>query len=125
MCPSRNYLFFILQTLMTGTFLFFLARRFRDKRLQLSPDTRVRIRVFGALFWLLVGAAGVLALSVPKGDVFRAHRSVGGSGDCASVGFRRGFVGAALAAALACSGHTDALPLDRGPLGDWERDLVD
>ena len=68
--PVEEYLFFILQTLMTGTFLFFLARRFKDKRLQLSPDTRVRIRVFGALFWLLVGAAGVLALGVPKGTYF-------------------------------------------------------
>ena len=68
--PVEEYLFFILQTLMTGLFLFFLARRVGAQKRELSPDSRVRVRIFGALFWLLVGAAGVLALTVPKGTYF-------------------------------------------------------
>ncbi len=68
--PVEEYLFFILQTLLTGMFLFFLARRFGAQKRELSPDSRLRIRVYGALFWLVVGAAGVLALTAPKGTYF-------------------------------------------------------
>ena len=68
--PVEEYLFFILQTIITGLFLFLLARHFDGGRQELSPDTRVRIRVFGATFWLLIAAAGVLALTVPKGTYF-------------------------------------------------------
>ncbi len=68
--PVEEYLFFVLQTLMTGMFLFLLARHVDGGRLELSPDARLRVRVFGALFWLLVGATGVLALTMPKGTYF-------------------------------------------------------
>ena len=68
--PVEEYLFFILQTLMTGLFLFFLARHVDGGRLELSPDARIRVRILGALFWLLVAAAGVLSLTVPKGTYF-------------------------------------------------------
>ena len=68
--PVEEYLFFILQTLITGLFLFLLARHMDGGRLELSPKRRTRVRVLGALFWLLMGAAGVLALSVPQGTYF-------------------------------------------------------
>ena len=67
--PFEEYLFFILQTLLTGLWLLLVQRRYGPSR-ALSPRWARSLRVVGALAWLGLAAAGVLALGTERGTYF-------------------------------------------------------
>jgi len=66
--PLEEYLFFIIQTLLTGLWLLFLRRRLGGAAE--APREVPWVRVVGALFWLGLAAVGVLALGTGKGTYF-------------------------------------------------------
>ena len=66
--PFEEYLFFVLQTLLTGLWVLFLYRRKVPARAKVPAAPAVRL--VGALVWLGVAAAGVLALSTQHGLYF-------------------------------------------------------
>ena len=68
--PIEEYAFFVLQTLLTGLFIYFLARRFDTPHIPLEDAQRPWIRAAGAGLWLLLSALGVLALTHPQGRYF-------------------------------------------------------
>ena len=65
--PFEEYLFFVLQAVLTSLFLFWLSRRWRGKPRQLTPERRTRVRVGGFGLFLLLGAFGVICLSFDWG----------------------------------------------------------
>ncbi|WMT56096.1 carotenoid biosynthesis protein [Truepera radiovictrix] len=67
--PFEEYLFFILQTLLTGTLTLLLGRSVRLGP-PLGAHTARLVQGGGALAWLLLAAAGVLALSTERGTYF-------------------------------------------------------
>ena len=69
--PFEEYLFFILQTLLTGLWVLLLRRRVGNLVNVSAPESRRKIvRLVGALLWLALAAAGVLALSTQHGLYF-------------------------------------------------------
>ena len=66
--PFEEYLFFVLQTLLTGLWVLLLYRRKLPARPAISAAPVVRL--VGALAWLGLAAAGVLALSTQHGLYF-------------------------------------------------------
>ncbi len=75
--PFEEYLFFILQTLLTGLWVLLLRRRHRVGNLVNHPvdvpvpeSRKTAVRLVGALVWLGLAAAGVLALTTPRGFYF-------------------------------------------------------
>ena len=66
--PFEEYLFFVLQTLLTGLWVLLLYRRKLPARPAI-PAAPV-VRLVGALAWLGLAAAGVLALSTQHGLYF-------------------------------------------------------
>lgn len=68
--PFEEYLFFIVQTLLTGMWVLLLRRRSDESERPLSPRTARWLRVGGALGWLVLAAAGVLALGSDRGTYF-------------------------------------------------------
>lgn len=67
--PVEEYLFFIVQTLLSGLWLLWLHRILGEGRLE-PPLSAPWLRLVGALFWLGLAAAGVLALATDKGTYF-------------------------------------------------------
>jgi lycopene cyclase domain-containing protein len=61
--PIEEYLFFMLQPLLTGLWFYRLLRR-NDRLASSAPSTGVRL--IGALCWLAVGLAGLVALRSPS-----------------------------------------------------------
>jgi len=70
--PVEEYLFFIIQTLITGLWVLLLYRRAGAGAnvSPFSPRASFWLRGVGALFWLGLAAAGVLALGSDKGTYF-------------------------------------------------------
>jgi len=68
--PIEEYLFFIIQTLLTGLFVFTVGRYTRFAPRPLAPSAAQSVRVVGALFWLLLAASGVVALTAARGTYF-------------------------------------------------------
>ena len=66
--PFEEYLFFVLQTLLTGLWVLLLQRRKVSAHSDISAAPAVRL--VGALAWLGLAAAGVLALSTQRGLYF-------------------------------------------------------
>ena len=66
--PFEEYLFFILQTLLTGLWVLLLHRRNVPARSGVSRANAVRL--IGALWWLGLAVAGVLALTTRHGLYF-------------------------------------------------------
>ncbi len=69
--PFEEYLFFILQTLLTGLWVLLLRRRYlTDVSVRASVSRANTVRLIGSLLWLGLAAAGVLALSTQHGLYF-------------------------------------------------------
>jgi lycopene beta-cyclase len=71
--PFEEYLFFVIQTLLTGFWVLLLRRRLsgvENDVEQTAARPSPRLRVVGALVWLGLAAAGVLALGTAKGTYF-------------------------------------------------------
>jgi putative membrane protein len=73
--PFEEYLFFVIQTLLTGLWLLLLRSWLRAPSLpegtgRNGPGGAASARLVGALFWLLLAAAGVLALNAERGTYF-------------------------------------------------------
>ncbi len=68
--PFEEYLFFVLQTLLTGLWVLFLRRRNSVTVPARSEAGGSAVRLIGALLWLGLAAAGVLALSTRHGTYF-------------------------------------------------------
>lgn len=67
--PFEEYLFFIIQTLLTGFWMLLLQRRLNLER-RLEPHAPGRMRAVGALLWLALAASGVLALGTERGTYY-------------------------------------------------------
>ena len=68
--PVEEYLFFVVQTLLTGLWVLLLHRRGGARAEAGQTHSGVWNRSVGALIWLGLAAAGVLALGVEKGTYF-------------------------------------------------------
>lgn len=68
--PIEEYLFFCLQTILTGLFLFHLGRRGDTPAVPLAARHNLWIRLLGTLAWLGFAALGVLALRHTRGTYF-------------------------------------------------------
>jgi lycopene beta-cyclase len=68
--PFEEYLFFIIQTLLTGLWLLLLRSWRRVPELPEALPGAARVRLVGALLWLGLAAAGVLALDTERGSYF-------------------------------------------------------
>ncbi len=68
--PFEEYLFFIIQTLITGFWVLLLQRRRSMYELATAPGNGVRLRVVGVLLWLGLAASGVLALGTERGTYY-------------------------------------------------------
>lgn len=68
--PFEEYLFFVIQTLLTGFWVLLLQRRLPATDTVPYAKTSVRSRVVGALLWLGLAASGVLALGTEGGTYY-------------------------------------------------------
>ncbi len=70
--PFEEYLFFVVQTLITGMWLLLLVRRgdAPQNTTQTVTTNGYGVRLIGALFWLGLAAAGVLAFGTERGTYF-------------------------------------------------------
>ena len=68
--PFEEYLFFVLQTLLTGLWVLLLRRRIPARPDRPAIPAAPAVRLVGALTWLGLAAAGVLALSTQHGLYF-------------------------------------------------------
>lgn len=65
--PFEEYLFFVLQTMITSLFFYLLARRLKLTTTEFSPAQRSRIRLLGSLLVLALATFGVIALASDRG----------------------------------------------------------
>lgn len=66
--PAEEYLFFLLQPLMTGmTFYLFLGRLVEEGHVPPAPEGPARLRLQGAFLWTALAAAGGLLLTETPG----------------------------------------------------------
>ena len=68
--PFEEYLFFVLQTLLTGLWVLLLRQQNAPSRPKSPQPYAPAVRLVGALAWLGLAAAGVLALSTQRGLYF-------------------------------------------------------
>lgn len=68
--PFEEYLFFVIQTLISGFWLLLLHRTLKREEIVLGAAASVRWRVVGALLWLGLAASGVLALETEGGTYY-------------------------------------------------------
>ena len=70
--PFEEYLFFVVQTLITGMWLLLLVRSRAAPRIatQTAATNGYGVRLIGALLWLGLAAAGVLAFGTDRGTYF-------------------------------------------------------
>lgn len=68
--PFEEYLFFIIQTLLTGLWVLLLYRELPATKTRLETKTSARVRIVGVLLWLGLAASGVLALGAERGTYY-------------------------------------------------------
>lgn len=68
--PFEEYLFFVVQTLITGMWVLLLRRWGARATSQKITTNGYAVRLVGALFWLGLAAAGVLAFGTDRGTYF-------------------------------------------------------
>ena len=108
--PFEEYLFFILQTLLSGLFLFALAR-LRWRTASLSDRAALLDQGWPRVRFPDGGGAGAGAVQQRPGDLSGTDPGLGWPGACAAMGVRRRPHREALEMVFGGHGSTDAVPV--------------
>ncbi|MEZ4632121.1 MAG: lycopene cyclase domain-containing protein [Deinococcales bacterium] len=127
--PFEEYLFFIIQTLLSGLFYYTLLRYFaqqkHDINLNLNLKRNFSQRYLIGLAWLLLSALSFLALSIDRGRYFGLITAWA----CPIIALQFAYGGDIILRrwrlVLAAHCHTDAISMASGSFGHRHGHLVD